>query len=539
MANRLRAFDSVQTATTDLSAAITAATLEAVGVATSRDNHIGQDNVQVLVKTGAYTIEGAYLTEPTIILGNSGSTFTISIPEEADAPCKVGTIFKVVQLGTGAVTVAPISGTVVLLSPAAVTTAARYSVIVCEKIGTDLWIASQNAVGTPTGTPPTPVTDPTWNTLPTITYAATTAGSVMTCVPGTTDVTTVQTFAWRYYDNVSTGGPFSGFMFPEQITDEYTTNNGDIGSQMICRVTATPTTGQPLVYDALGPVITAAAPAPPPPPPPTSTTRGPLIASFTVSSPITATSGQTIEGLEFSGSGIQITVPLGVQNVLIRNCKFTSTTASAIQVQGTGTVIRNCAFGVGASFRGILLNTATNTTIQYNTFGDFTLGTQFEGHAIENDYNIGPTLIDSNDFIGTGYNSDVVSNFQVSRVTLTNNYFDVQIDEPSGAAFTMGDGTTNTNRGRDNYIARNTIQQTNGVPAGVFGSDGNTIIEFNCFTQGIQAYAYPNENPGPFLGVTIRKNVINIGASYVPVTSVISEWGTNIDSTNCALVPAS
>jgi len=35
----------------------------------------------------------------------------------------------------------------------------------------------------------------------------------------------------------------------------------------------------------------------------------------------------------------------------------------------------------------------------------------------------------------------------------------------------------------------------------------------------------------------VRNNVINMGASFVPDTSVISGWSTNINSTNCALTP--
>ncbi len=62
---------------------------------------------------------------------------------------------------------------------------------------------------------------------------------------------------------------------------------------------------------------------------------------------------------------------------------------------------------------------------------------------------------------------------------------------------------------------------------------GNTTLEKNCLTAGIQAYNYA----GQFVGVAVRNNVINIGNSFVPVTSVISGWSTNINSTNCALVP--
>jgi hypothetical protein len=67
----------------------------------------------------------------------------------------------------------------------------------------------------------------------------------------------------------------------------------------------------------------------------------------------------------------------------------------------------------------------------------------------------------------------------------------------------------------------------------VFGSTGNTILEKNCLTAGIQAYNYA----GVFNGVTVRNNVININASYVPDTSVLAGWSTNVNSTDCAKIP--
>ncbi len=133
-----------------------------------------------------------------------------------------------------------------------------------------------------------------------------------------------------------------------------------------------------------------------------------------------------------------------------------------------------------------------------------------------------------------------MSNFQSSNITFTDNEFDVQIDEPSSAAFTIGDALDQSSPGSNNYVARNTVLQSGGVPAGVFGSNGNTVLEFNCFTAGIQAYNYNGNN---FVGVVVRKNVINMGASYTPMPASAyggdAAWASNIDGTNCALVPAS
>jgi hypothetical protein len=371
-----------------------------------------------------------------------------------------------------------------------------------------------------------PNTAPQFTVNPQITYASAVEGAVLTCTDGTTNVPATITRVWGFSDP-----PYGGNLQPLQTGATYTTYSGDVGSQLWCDVTATNASGFVTVR-ALGPTITAAAPVPPPPPPPPPTsTAGPRISSFTPSGAITAVSGQTISGKSFTGSGTKITIPIGVVGVTIEDCDIQGT-GTCIVNQGTNTTIRFC--NIHDAPRGILTNTGTGTTIEYCTFSNFQTGTQFEGHAIETDYSIGPTTIRYNVFTGSNYKSDVVSHFQTSRVTFINNTFNVQIDEPSGAAFTIGDGLDPNNPGRDNYVAYNTVTQSGGVPAGVFGSEANTVLEYNCFKMGIQAYNY---NGNLFVGVTVRKNVINMSQSFVPDTSVIAEWATNVDGTNCSLMP--
>jgi hypothetical protein len=170
----------------------------------------------------------------------------------------------------------------------------------------------------------------------------------------------------------------------------------------------------------------------------------------------------------------------------------------------------------------------------------------FSSAALENNYSNGITTFTNNTIRGQ-YNGDAVSNYSSSRITMTDNTWNCTILDPSGAAFTIGDSTNNPPApiipGSDFYVARNTITQSGGVPAGVFGSSGNTIIEYNCFKGGIQLRDYPppeEGGPAPFIGVTVRKNVINIGNSYIPQVALgnVAEWETNVDSTDCSLMPA-
>jgi len=285
----------------------------------------------------------------------------------------------------------------------------------------------------------------------------------------------------------------------------------------------------------------APAPAPEPTPEPTPTptpepaptgAAGPRVGSFSTSGPITASSGQVISGLRISNpNGACVTIS-GVSGVILRDNEIGPCGGPAVNIVNgaSGNTIEHNRVSADIE-RGIMVIDADGNTVQKNVL----LGVRRIGdnkHAIE------VTRSDRTNVIGnyfTGaWESDILSGYESSDCRFIDNEFvNVSIDKPSGAAFTIGDSTTG-NPGRNNYVARNKVySQSGGVPAGVFGSNANTILEYNCFAAGIQAYNYS----GIFVGVTIRNNVINMSNSFVPDTSVISGWSTNINSTNCSLVP--
>lgn len=257
---------------------------------------------------------------------------------------------------------------------------------------------------------------------------------------------------------------------------------------------------------------------------------GPRVTSFNSVGPITATTGQVISGVRIQNpNGPCITIPSGATMVTVRDSDIGPCGGSAnIVVEGAGATVEHSYIHHGN--RGVLAHRTNGTVTQMNRFDTF-YGPAFNGTAIEYDYMNGGE-IDGNVVRGKDYASDAVSVFESSNIRLTNNDIDVGIAEPSAAGFTMGDSTSG-NPGANSYVAGNVVRQTGGVPAGVFGSSGNTVLEKNCLTGGIQAYNYA----GVFVGVTVRSNVINMAASFVPDRSTINGWSTNIDSTNCALVP--
>lgn len=269
----------------------------------------------------------------------------------------------------------------------------------------------------------------------------------------------------------------------------------------------------------------------PTPPPPTSTTAGPRVSTFTPSGPIVATAGQVISGLSISNpNGHCITV--SAPNVVIKDSKIGPCGRAAVVVNASGLVMEHNS--VSNSGMGVVANDTSNVTIRKNVFNSLTRIGERYAHATEL-IRVNGGTVDGNEYLGS-FPNDVLSGYESSNIKYLNNLFDIsQLDESTGAAFTIGDSTTG-NPGSNNYVAGNIVRrQVGGVPAGVFGSTANTVLERNCFTAGIQAYNYS----GVFNGVTIRNNVINMNNSFVPDTSVIAGWDTNINSTNCALVPKS
>ncbi|MCC7402874.1 MAG: hypothetical protein IT288_00615 [Bdellovibrionales bacterium] len=140
-------------------------------------------------------------------------------------------------------------------------------------------------------------------------------------------------------------------------------------------------------------------------------------------------------------------------------------------------------------------------------------------------------IMDGNEIRGTT-GTDAVSYWQNSNMQLINNDIDVTLTHPHAGSFTIGDSLSGT-PGRNIYVAGNLVRQEGGARAGIFGSEGNTIFERNCFPNGMTIYNYS----GVFEGLTVRNNVINFGESLLPDVGLVQGWGTNIDSTDCGRLP--
>ncbi len=246
---------------------------------------------------------------------------------------------------------------------------------------------------------------------------------------------------------------------------------------------------------------------------------GPTSAAFQTSGPINAVSGKTYTGLKIQNpNGPCITLD-GVSNVVISDSEIGPCGGgAAIVVSGASHVTIERAH-VHHSARGVLAQSSSDVKTLKSVF-DHIDGEFPEGTAIEYDYMAGGGTIADNCISGS-FGSDVISGFESSNLKIVGNEVHATITEPSAAGFTIGD-SVNGSPGHDNYVAKNVVHQTGGVPPGVFGSSGNTLLELNCLPTGIQAYAYN----GPFVGVTVKNNVIGPG-SFVPDPSVVQGWNTN------------
>lgn len=259
---------------------------------------------------------------------------------------------------------------------------------------------------------------------------------------------------------------------------------------------------------------------------------GPRVTTFTDSPPITATTGQVISGARIaSTAGPCITID--VPGVVVRDSDIGPCGGEAnveISAGGTDALVEHCLVHDGN--RGVLAQNTSGVVVRASRFDTFA-GPAPLGTAIEYDY-LASGTIERNEVRGAAYASDAVSVFESSFVRIVGNDIDVDVAEASAAAFTLGDALPGHEPGHDNYATRNVVHQLGGVPPGVFGSTGNTVLERNCLTSGVQAYAY---NDNPFVGVAVRLNVIDLGASFVRDPAAVAGWDTNVDGTDCTLVP--
>lgn len=280
----------------------------------------------------------------------------------------------------------------------------------------------------------------------------------------------------------------------------------------------------------------APAPSPSPSPAPAGT-PGPRVTSFTASGPITATSGQVISGLRIQNpSGPCIVVPAGVSNVTIRDSEIGPCGGTGnVLVNGSSITIEYNDILSGA--RGIAVTNTSNVTVRRNkingVYRGFSCGhpsPDFCSHNLEfSDVNGG--VVDGNQIRGT-MATDAVSMWQNSNMQLINNDIEVTLTHPHAGSFTIGDSLSGK-PGRNIYVAGNVVRQSGGARPGVFGSEGNTVFEKNCFPNGMTVYNYS----GVFVGITVRNNVINYAESLLPDIGLVTGWSENINSTNCALVP--
>jgi hypothetical protein len=243
------------------------------------------------------------------------------------------------------------------------------------------------------------------------------------------------------------------------------------------------------------------------------------------SGPIVAEAGATYSGLRISNPGgpcISIAVP----GVRVVDCDLgpCGGPAAVLVTGASDVVIEHNA--IHDSNRGVLVNAGSRVDTISNTF-DAIVGAFPEGSAIEYDYvETGGGVIAGNRLRGT-YGSDAISGFQSSYLRIERNDIDVTFSLPSAAAFTLGDSLAPAPPGHDNYAGYNLVNSSGGVPPGIFGSSGNTVLEFNCLRTGLQARTYPPEDPAPFVGVTIRHNRIGPG-SFTPAMDLVAEWDTNV-----------
>lgn len=96
----------------------------------------------LLAVTDSYTLAAEDVNK--IITATKGTAMSITLPPQADVEIPVGSFVKVVQLGAGAVTIAPGSGVTLRNGLATAKPLAQYASLTATKIATDTWFLEGN-----------------------------------------------------------------------------------------------------------------------------------------------------------------------------------------------------------------------------------------------------------------------------------------------------------------------------------------------------------------------------------------------------------
>lgn len=92
----------------------------------------------VLLKTASYTL---IISDPNNLIQMSVATAnTLTVPTNATVPYNVGTLIEVMQYGIGTTTITAAAGVTIRSESGRLRTAAQYSIVRLQKIGTDEWI---------------------------------------------------------------------------------------------------------------------------------------------------------------------------------------------------------------------------------------------------------------------------------------------------------------------------------------------------------------------------------------------------------------
>lgn len=117
---------------------LTPADIDAAGLDTSAKVVASQASSSLVSKTGSYTLSLSDAGK--MILFNSSSAVSVTIPADANVSFPVETEIEIAQIGTGAVTVSGGTGVTVHSLDSAASLAGQYAVAALKKIGANEWL---------------------------------------------------------------------------------------------------------------------------------------------------------------------------------------------------------------------------------------------------------------------------------------------------------------------------------------------------------------------------------------------------------------
>ena len=248
--------------------------------------------------------------------------------------------------------------------------------------------------------------------------------------------------------------------------------------------------------------------------------------------------GSTVRGLNIASAGATGLSGGAVAGVSVSEASVTSTTGTAVNLNGTGGTVGLTAVSANGAANGIVLN---NTTGSFTVTGSGAAGTggtiqnAATGISLTNAQNVSLTRMQLNDFTDFAIRGSSVANFTMDNTVINGVNGDNAVADEGSARFTGLTGSAtisncNISGGfEDNFKIVNTSGSLNRI---TFSS---TTIGANSTTDGNDGIGLESTGSGTIMNVTVQNSVFTSARGDLFQLNVIGNSTSDLVFTGNAL----